>query len=227
MCGRYTLRRIDLARKAFDAADAPWFEEFTDRPRFNIAPSQRIPLVRLNSKGERNLRLARWGLIPSWTKGKPKAQPINARAETVATSGLFRQAFARRRCLIPADGFYEWKGASPPKQPYFIHLKNDGLFAFAGLWERWRPTPEAEPIDSCTILTTTPNDVTRAIHNRMPVILHPQDYERWLNRDVPGEQVSDLLRPYESDPMEAYPVSTQVNSVKNDVPSLTEGQNPA
>jgi putative SOS response-associated peptidase YedK len=124
----------------------PGFEEFTERPRFNIAPSQRMPIVRADGAGSPELAAAHWGLIPSWTK-EPKLKPINARAETVATSGMFRQAFTRRRCLVPADGFYEWQGLKPPKQPFFIHRKDDRQFAFAGLWERWHP-PGAEPVDT-------------------------------------------------------------------------------
>ncbi|HZL37421.1 MAG TPA: SOS response-associated peptidase [Tepidisphaeraceae bacterium] len=227
MCGRYTLRRLDLIRGTFEAILGPGFEEFTERPRFNIAPSQNVPVVRMNSAGQTVAGVARWGLIPSWTKGKPRAQPINSRSETLATSGLFRQAFARRRCLIPADGFYEWKGAAPPKQPYFFHMKDDSLFAFAGLWERWRPADDAEPIDTFTILTTRPNELSAPIHNRMPVILHRHDYARWIDRDVPGEDVGNLLDPFDADRMEVYPVSTQVNKVKNDGPSLTDGRNPA
>src|SRR5688572_1658672 len=140
MCGRYTLRRIDLIRGGFDARLLPAFEELTERPRFNIAPSQMIPVVRLNAQGERVIDAVRWGLIPSWTKGKPKQQPINARGETVATSAMFRQAFERRRCLVPADGFYEWRKLdTETKQPMYVRRKDEDLFAFAGLWERWKP----------------------------------------------------------------------------------------
>jgi putative SOS response-associated peptidase YedK len=133
MCGRYTIRRFDLLRAAFAALARADFEEFSEKVnQFNIAPSQLCPIVRINSQGERVIDLAKWGLIPSWTKGKPKQQPINAKCETAASSGMFRQAMERRRCLIPADGFYEWQGAKPPKQPYFIHMRDDSMFAFAG-----------------------------------------------------------------------------------------------
>jgi putative SOS response-associated peptidase YedK len=126
----------------------PELDDFYLAPRYNIAPSQQVLIVRLNKDSQRTISAAKWGLIPSWAKSLPKTQPINARAETVATSGMFRQAFARRRCLVPADGFYEWKGAKPPKQPYFIRRDDDGVFSFAGLRERWKPSPDDDPLDS-------------------------------------------------------------------------------
>jgi putative SOS response-associated peptidase YedK len=225
MCGRYTLRRYDLARAAFDAMQQQLpFEEFSElriTPRFNIAPSQIVPTVRIDRNGNRVLSAAKWGLIPSWTKSKSKTAPINARAETLASSGMFRQAFNRRRCLIPADGFYEWQESKPPKQPYFIHRKDDRLFAFGGLWERWNDPGSGEVVDSCTIVTTSANEVMTPIHNRMPLILAEGDYERWLNREIPGEEVADLLKPSHAD-LEARPVSTAVNSVKNDGPELID-----
>lgn len=221
MCGRYTIRRIEALRQAVDAILSPAFEEFSEHgPRYNVAPSQNVPLVRLNKNGERVLDAVRWGLIPSWTKGKPKTQPINARSETVATSGMFRQAYDRRRCLMPADGFYEWQGATPPKQPYFIHRPDDAPFMFAAIWERWKVDDEAETIDTCCQLTTTPNGVIAPIHNRMPVILHARDYARWLDRDMSGADVADLLRPLPNDELEAWEVSTAVNSVKHNGPHL-------
>ena len=229
MCGRVRIKRIDEI-DAFYAGLLPDFEEFSEikidpslaKPRYNVAPSQMVPIVRLNAEDKGTIRQAKWGLIPSWTKAKPKLAPINARCETAATSGMFRQALDRRRCLIPADGFYEWKGAKPPKQPYFIHRKDDALFSFAGLWERWKPDPGAEPIDTFTILTTGPNSLMADLHNRMPVILDDKDYPRWLDRSVPGKEVADLLKPYPSELMEAWPVSTRVNSPKNEGPDLAE-----
>lgn len=186
MCGRYSLRRSQLARAVFEALSTTLFDEFTERPRFNIAPSQDVPLVRLNSNEERILGLARWGLIPSWAKDSPKTKPINARAETVATSGMFKQSFARRRCLIPADGFFEWKGDKPPKQPYFIHWKDDRLFAFAGIWERWTQEGTSKSIDTFAIVTTgvevlqvqrleiVPRCVRRAYASSQKVISRPR-----------------------------------------------------
>jgi len=219
MCGRYTLRRYDLIRAAFDAT--PTFEEFDERPRFNIAPSQPVPIVRIKG-GRRIITMAQWGFVPSWTKGKPKLRPINARAETVTHSGMFRDAFQRRRCLIPADGFFEWQGSKAPKQPYYIRMRAGQPFGLAGLWERWRPEPDAEPVDTCTIITTTPNAVTARLHNRMPLIIAPADYERWLDPATPAAQVAALLQPYPADSMEAIPVSAQVNNTRNDGPQLIE-----
>ncbi len=199
MCGRYTVRRFNRMRDTFDSAVQPWFDEFSDlrlEPRFNIAPTQQVPIIRLNGKGQRAIGSVGWGLIPHWTKGKPKHQPFNAKAETVATNGMFRQAYERRRCLVPADGFYEWPVLPDGrKQPTFIHQTDDELFAFAGLWERWQPAPDADPVDTFTIITTTPNELMAPIHNRMPVILDRADYDRWLDRSVPGCDVADLLKP--------------------------------
>lgn len=240
MCGRYTLRRLDVflhemanLRQQIGDIEAgfdidPRDEPFDEKPRllgvrYNIAPSQQVPVIRSKADGASALGLVKWGLIPSWTKGKPKLQPINARGETVSTSGMFRQAFERRRCLIPADGFYEWKKLDArTKQPMFIHLKEDRPFAFAGLWERWKPDEASPPIDTCTILTTTPNDLMCGIHDRMPVILAPGDFPRWLSREVPGKDVLDLVRPFDADQMEAWPVSVAVNSPKNDGKELVE-----
>jgi putative SOS response-associated peptidase YedK len=223
MCGRYTLRRASLVYAAMGATPyLPSFEEFDEKrvvPRFNVAPSQTVPIVRISGEGKRVVSEARWGLIPSWVKGKPKSAPINARAETVRTSGMFRQAMERRRCLVPADGFYEWKGAKPPKQPYFIHKPDDGIFAFAGLWERWKPDSDAEPVDTFTIITTAANEVIKPIHNRMPVILSEADYAKWLDRATAEKDVEGLLKPYEGE-LEAARVSTKVNSAKNEGPEL-------
>jgi putative SOS response-associated peptidase YedK len=212
MCGRYTLRRAALAYAAFD--------EKRIVPRFNIAPSQQIAIVRLKDQ-QRMIYRASWGFVPFWAKGKPKTKPINAKSETVASSGMFRQAFKSSRCLLPADGFYDWHGAKPPKQPYFIHKPDDEIFAFDGLCERWKPSPDAEPVDTCTIITTTPNATKAPIHNRMPVILAEADYAKWLDRETAGVSVQDLLRPYSGELL-TQPISTRVNSVKNDGPDLIE-----
>jgi putative SOS response-associated peptidase YedK len=216
MCGRYTLRRPGLLKKLVYQSDFEAFSETRIQPRFNIAPSQPVPVVRLTADGKRVIDAVRWGLIPSWSKDKPKLQPINARAETVASSGMFRQAFARRRCLVPADGFYEWQRAGQAKQPMYVHRRDDAPFAFAGLWERWKPDPDAEPVDTCTIITTTPNALMSPIHDRMPVILSPTDYARWLDREVRGEDIAALLRPYAESDFVADRVSTRCNSPKND-----------
>jgi putative SOS response-associated peptidase YedK len=213
MCGRYTLRRIDTRRLGVELT--PGFEEFTERPRFNVAPSQSMPIVRMIGD-HRELALAKWGFVPWWAKEQAKLKPINAKCETAASGRMFREAFTRRRCLIPADGFYEWKGSKPPKQPYFIHMKDDSSFAFAGLWERWKPPDGRGAVDTFTILTTAPNELTAPIHNRMPFILQERDYERWLSGDAP----TDLLKPYDAAAMEAFPVGVKVNTPKNDSPDL-------
>jgi putative SOS response-associated peptidase YedK len=222
VCGRYRLTRFDLLRLGLRAPPLPGFEEFTERPRWNVAPSQRMPIVRMSEDGSRELAIARWGLVPSWAKEMPKVQPINARAESAATSGMFRQAMARRRCLVPADGFYEWQGAKPPKQPFFIHKSDDGLFCFAGLWERWRPPGASEVMDTYTILTTTPNQLMSGIYNRMPVILQDADYDSWLDMATGVDKATSMLKPYADGELEAYPVSRYVNSPKNDDPQCAE-----
>jgi putative SOS response-associated peptidase YedK len=210
MCGRYTLRRAELIRAAFDAVR---FEEFTDLPivpRFNIAPSQPVPIVRLHQQ-RRVIHSAKWGFIPAWANDQPKARPINAKSETVAKSGMFRSAFKSSRCLLPADGFYEWK-AGRPKVPYFFHRPDDAVFAFAGLAGR----------ETCLLLTTTPNDVVKIAHDRMPVILHEADYEQWLDPATDAEQLQSLLRPYPGSEITGHPVGARVGSPANDDASLVE-----
>jgi len=163
-----------------------------------------------------------WGLIPFWADD-PKVgySTINARAETVATKPAFRQAFAKRRCLIVADGFYEWQKTNGRKQPFFIHMKDDRPFAFAGLWERWRKNDQE--IESCSIVVTEANDVLKPIHDRMPVILSPEDYETWLDPKVEDKKkLQAMLRPFVASEMEAYPISTIVNNPRNDVEKCVE-----
>lgn len=221
MCGRYTLRRADLANAAFAALPLPGFEEFTERGRFNVAPSQQVAVIRLNAAGHRALGTAQWGLVPSWAGPAPKARPINARSETVGQSRMFKSAFDRRRCLLPADGFYEWQGAKPPKQPFFFHRPDDTLFAFAGIWERWT-SADGNSVDTVAILTTRANDVVSPVHARMPVMLTGEpEYARWLNRDHAGAEVANLLKPFEP-PLRADKVSPLVNRVTNDGPTLLE-----
>lgn len=215
MCARYTLRRAQLARAVFEALTTPEFEEFSERPHFNMAPSQRLPIVRVNSKGERVLETPAWGLIPHWAKELPKVRPCNARSETLGSSGLFRDALARRRCLIPADGFYEWTGEKKARQPHFIHMKDDGLFAFGGLYDKWR-NASGETVETFTMITTPPNKLMSTLHDRMPLIVERGDYARWLDRAAGGDAVKDLLRPYPDSEMEAHAVSPRVNSPKNE-----------
>ena len=187
--------------------------------RYNIAPTQDAPIVRLTPNG-RQLALLRWGLVPSWAKDtKSSAGTINARAETVAEKPAFRDALKNRRCLVIADGFYEWKTESDGKQPYLFTRKDDQPMAFAGLWERWEKGPE--PIESFTIIVTTANAVVGEIHDRMPIILNPEYFDAWLDTDShsPAE-VLPLLTPYAADLMKAEPVSRKINSVRNEGPEV-------
>ncbi len=201
----------------------PEFEEFTERPRFNVAPSQSAPIVRTASDGKIVAEVATWGFVPSWTKDKPKLRPINAKCETAATSGMFRKAYAQRRCLVLADGFYEPKGPSSMKNRpwYFFQMPDAPLFAFGGLWERWYPKPE-DPQDTFTILTTTPNRLLKPIHDRQPVIIDSDDYQRWLDPKTPVEEVATLTNPIADDRLEGWPVSNAAKSPANEGPSLTE-----
>ena len=214
MCGRFTLSQPNNAiASAFNIAQIPPLE-----PRYNIAPTQLIPSILSASGGEKQLQMLRWGLIPSWAKDdKISAKLINARAETVSEKPSFKAAFKRRRCLIIADGFYEWQRQEKKKQPYYFRLQNAQLFAFAGLWEQWK-SPDEDIINSCTILTTEANDLLRPIHDRMPVILESKDYGLWLDSEAQQPQLQQLLRPYQADLMTSYTVSTKVNNPKNNTP---------
>ena len=220
MCGRFTLGATAATLAAqFDLATVP-----TWTPRYNIAPTQEVLVVLQPSpQANREARLHRWGLIPPWAKDPSIGnRMINARAETVATKPAFRRAFKERRCLLLADGLYEWQRQERRKQPFYIRLRDGRPFAFAGLWEHWEGS-EGMAIQSCTILTTTSNEVVDRIHDRMPVILSPTDYDSWLDPNIQEPTVlQTLLRPYPADEMTAYPVSTLVNSPANDNPGCTE-----
>jgi putative SOS response-associated peptidase YedK len=215
MCGRYRLsRRKQLVEEYFGTAsgDDDW------NPRYNIAPSQPVVTIRQDaSEPVRKLSMMRWGLLPSWAKDPSVGyETINARAETVATTASFREPFKSQRCLIPADGFYEWQRNGKTKQPYCFEVNDGELFAFAGLWDRWM-NPHGESIESCTILTTTPNSLLSDIHDRMPVILGPDNYDLWLDpafRDA--SSLSEMLKPLDAALMNCYPVSTRVNQVHDD-----------
>ncbi len=217
MCGRFSLiSDLSELQLRFD------FENpLTDYAlRYNIAPTQFVLTVRPED-GRNVAENMRWGLIPSWAKDMSIGnRAINARAETLGERPMFRTALRRRRCLILADGFYEWTGRGKARQPMRILLKTGEPFAFAGLWESWT-NPEGETIHSCTIITTTPNDVMRPIHDRMPVILRPQDESAWLDHmNEDASALQSLLTPYPPDMMDAYPVSTLVNSPANDTPDV-------
>lgn len=202
--------------------------------RYNIAPTQLVPIVRLAPAGgegdgagersapKRELVQARWGLVPFWAKDAAiGAKMINARAEGIAEKPAFRAAFRARRCLVPADGFFEWRATPRGKRPYWVGLKGGTsdeppLFAFAGLWERWTKAPDGAPLESCTIVTTEANALLRPIHGRMPVIVAPADYASWLDPAAPLQGALELLKPYPAEAMTLHPVSTRVNSVRFD-----------
>lgn len=219
MCGRYTLIRLADFTDMF-----PWIRGLHNQPppRYNIAPTQPVPAV-LNEwhQGQAPVELVHWGLIPSWAKDTSiGARMINARAESLAQKPAFRAAFRRRRCLIPASGFYEWKKDpdAKTKTPMYICMKDGRPFAFAGLWEIWHGD-DGSQIRSCTIITGEPNELIRPIHDRMPVILSPQQYRDWLDpNEPPAEELMAMLKPYPAEQMQAYPVSRIVNNPRNDSP---------
>ena len=189
--------------------------------RYNIAPTQDAAVVRHGAEG-RALDFLRWGLVPSWAKDNSMAaRMINARAETVAEKPSFRGAFRKRRCLVPADGFYEWRGAKGAKKPYRILNADGKMFAFAGLWERWEKSG-GKPLESFTIITTEANGKLAPLHARMPVILDPADFERWLSPDLAANEALDLLRPAPDSAVDFHAVSTHVNNARNDDPSCIE-----
>lgn len=221
MCGRFTLHvSPEQLAVQFDV------EQPVLADRYNIAPTQPVGIVRLDKLGTgREWALVHWGLIPSWAKEPSMgAKMINARGETVAEKPAFRAALKRRRCLVPADGFFEWKKQGGSKQPFYIRLRSQEAFAFAGLWEIWT-APDGGELESCTIITTEPNELTSNVHDRMPVILAHEDYEEWLGtgKDADAKEIDrlrHLIRPFDAKLMEAFPVSQRVNSPSNDEASL-------
>jgi len=215
MCGRYRLsRRKQIIEEYFDTS--PWDDDWS--PRYNIAPTQPVPVIRQHPKEPvRQVSTMRWGLIPNWARDASIASgTINAKSETASTKPAFRDPLKFRRCLIPADGFYEWKRTSTGKQPYCFEVNEGELFAFAGIWDGWRDG-SGKWLKTCSILTTIPNAVTATVHDRMPVVLHPDNYDLWLD---PGMQdvaaISELLKPYDARLMRCYAVSTRLNHVAND-----------
>jgi putative SOS response-associated peptidase YedK len=218
MCGRFVLTvNPDLIQTAFDLTSVPALMS----PRYNIAPTQPIALI--TNESPRELNFYKWGLIPSWSKDPSAASKmINARSEGAAEKPAFRAAFKRRRCIIPTDGFYEWQQRAGEKVPMFIHFKDHELFGFAGLWEVWH-SPDGSEVRTCTILTTDANDFMQTIHNRMPVILHKEDYPLWLSsEEEPTPVLQALMKPYSGDELTAYPVSKMVNRPGNDAPELIQ-----
>jgi len=217
MCGRYTLAASPQALvEQFDlSGDLPDLA-----PSYNVAPGTDVPAV-VGDGEERRLGLLRWGLVPFWADDpEVGSRIINARAESAPEKPSFRAAFRQRRCLIPADGFYEWQRADGGKQPFYARMENGEPFAFAGLWERWRG--EGEEILSCTILTTDANALLEDVHHRMPVIVAPENYGPWLDPASGKEDLTPLLKPYPDELMETYPVGRIVNNPKNDDPSCIE-----
>jgi putative SOS response-associated peptidase YedK len=210
MCGRFTLRaRLQKIAEAFAVENVPAIG-----PRYNIAPTQQVLAIRANH-GIRTAALLRWGLVPSWAKDlKIGNATINARAESVATKPAFRAAFKARRCLIVADGFYEWRKGGKTKQPFFIHRRDDEPFAFAGLWERWGP----DKLETCSIVTLPANEFMQPLHERMPAILQPSEYDTWLDAEIRDPQLltGRALIPDTLEDFIAQPVSTTVNSPKNE-----------
>jgi putative SOS response-associated peptidase YedK len=232
MCGRFTL--IQTAQEISQAFHIE--KVFDQEPQYNIAPTQMVIAMLYHPESEQHeFQSLRWGLIPSWAKDPGMgAKLINARAETVAEKPAFRSAFKRRRCLVVADGFYEWQHKEGKKQPYYFRLQEGEPFGFAGLWEQWRSpkeqipleseqSPQTKEITSCTILTTQANELLQPIHDRMPVILQQQDYDVWLDPQVQTpERLQQLLQPYPSEAMTAYPVSKVVNNPKHNSPDCIQ-----
>jgi putative SOS response-associated peptidase YedK len=219
MCGRYVLRHsAQEIQQRFDVDD---FAEALE-PRYNIAPTQQMPVI-VQRGDKRQMQAMRWGLVPSWMK-EPNASlsTFNARAEGIAEKPMYRGPIRRQRCLVPADGFYEWtpSASGSKKQPYFIHLRDNELFAFAGLYDHWR-APDGSDLWSYTIITGEPNAVLAPLHHRMAVILRREDEEEWLDPGITDPfQVMRLLKPYPADDMEAYPVAPLVNNARNDAPEM-------
>lgn len=214
MCNRYRLTQS----KRYLAERFQAWDEIEERPRYNIAPTQPVLTVRKESgKKSRKFTTMRWGLIPSWaTDMSIGNRTLNARSETVTTLPAFRDSILTKRCLIPADGFYEWRAMGSVKQPYCFEVGEGDLFALAGLWDQWQ-SPDGEIIESCTILTTTPNSLAADMHDRMPVIVTPDKYEVWLDPDVTNfDAIRDILKPYDAEQMRRYPVSTKLNNSQNE-----------
>ena len=217
VCGRFAF--FSPAESAVHLFDIEAAEDLP--PRYNIAPTQAVPVVRRQADGKRQLGQLHWGLVPFWAKEKAIGnRMINARAETVASKPAFRNAFRKKRCLVLADGFYEWQKQASGKQPWFMSLKSDEPFAMAGLWETWRESEDADPLESCTIVTTGPNEFMARLHNRMPVILPPQAASIWLDPATDNASLQSVLVPAEEGLLRAVEVSRRVNSPANEGPEL-------
>jgi putative SOS response-associated peptidase YedK len=222
MCGRFTLHsRLNLLLQQFALEAGPEWA-----PRYNIAPTQFAPIIRSSpASGKREMVLLRWGLVPSWSKDvSTGSRMINARAETVATKPAFRTAFKHRRCVIPANGFFEWQKTANGKQPYYVHLPDETPLAMAGLWDVWHSGKD-DALETFAVITTQANEAMQQIHDRMPVILPEDDFPLWLDGEFDGrEALESMLRPYEGDDLQLDPISTRINNPRNDDPQCIELQ---
>lgn len=217
MCGRFTLYSSSTAIEQETGTAIPEMQ-----PNYNVAPTQLVLTIASNHE-QTKAGFLKWGLVPSWADDPSIGHKmINARAETVDEKPSFKKLLERRRCLVAADSFYEWKKEGKEKQPYRITVNDESIFTFAGLWDRWEG--EEETITSCTIITTEANDLMKDLHHRMPVIISKSQREKWLHPDTSKEEAKAMLKPYDSQQMTAYPVSRAVNSPKNNTPDLLEKQ---
>ncbi len=231
MCGRSSLTKTE--KELEERFGATFYSDslvnYNPLPNYNVAPSHRMPVI--TNEDKLHFQAYRWGLIPSWAKDKKIGyKMINARIETLLEKSSFKMAVAKRRCLVPADGFYEWKKESGPdgkmvKQAYRIQTTDREVFSMAGLWDRWQD-PDGQMIFSFTVITQGPNELMKGIHNRMPAILTSEQEELWLADDLPPQELVDMISPYPSELMKAYPVSQQVNNVRNNHPDLIAEQRP-
>jgi putative SOS response-associated peptidase YedK len=215
MCGRFT--QMATWKELVEYFNLVGAKPAEVTPRYNVAPSQQVAVVREDAEGKRHLAFLRWGFIPSWSKDG-KIAPINAMSETVGEKPMFRSAFKKRRCLLAATGFYEWKKVGSKKQPVHFRLRSRHPFGFAGIWETWH-TSEGEEVETCALLTTEPNELVKPVHNRMPVILAPKDYEQWLDPAMlDTAALQTMLDPHAAELMEAVPASDYVNNARHEGP---------
>jgi putative SOS response-associated peptidase YedK len=219
VCGRYVVTTPgEVLAELFELDEKPHLV-----PRWNVAPTQEVAIVRARPEGGRELAMARWGLVPFWAKDRAIGNRlINARAESLAEKPAYRDSFKKRRCLVVADGFYEWQKVDGRKQPWLLRLRDGGPFGFAGLWSLWRDKASGEELESCTIVTTSPNELAAPIHDRMPVILPRERHAEWLDPAAEPSSLAALLEPFPAAEMEAYPVSTWVNAPQHDDPRCIE-----
>jgi putative SOS response-associated peptidase YedK len=223
MCGRYSLTRREAEIEERFGIEQLLMDRADFKPRYNIAPTQLVPVI-VDQDGQRVLAEMKWGLIPFWAKDIKKTKPIiNARSESIAEKPFFKQAANKRRCLIPADGFFEWKKVNKDKIPMFIHMDERELFAFAGLWDEWKSPDGEQILRTCTIITTEANGKITPLHDRMPVIVRPEHEARWLDPSIKDiEKLRDVLEQLPDNALDMYQVSQEVNSYKKDEPSLLE-----